>query len=95
VFDDDFSDLRVVGSRVGRVVCGFACIVSLMKNSDFVKSLQWRSWEVGRIPTVLKWAWCAGWDCRIRLWSEITVGSWIPNEARAKDVQNLDVLECE
>ena len=23
------------------------------------------------------------------------VGSWIPNEARAKDVQNLDVLECE
>jgi len=31
----------------------------------------------------------------IGLWSEITVGSWIPNEARAKDVQNLDVLECE
>jgi hypothetical protein len=31
----------------------------------------------------------------IGLWSEITVGSWIPNEARAKNVQNLDVLEYE
>ena len=62
-----------------------------MKNSNFVKSLEWRSWEVGVIPTVLR-RWLG---LSIGLWSEITVGSWIPNEARAKDVQNLDVLECE
>jgi hypothetical protein len=65
-----------------------------MKYSDFVKAFHGDRGKLeGYLRTqvgVVRWL-----GLSTGLWSEITVGSWIPNEARANDIQNLDVLQCE